>query len=443
MKKVLFTLLIAFITLNVDAQAPESFKYQSVVRNVSGNVITNQNVNFQISILQASSTGISVYMEQHNVTTNNFGLANLNIGTGTVVSGDFTAIDWGVDTYFVKIELDVSGGTNFQLMGTSQLLSVPYALHSKTAESISGTLNETDPVFGASIANGITASDTANWNNHTLDTDTQIDSLGIANLGFISGPHTINTQLDSIGISSFGYVAGAHTIDTDTQIDSTGIANYGFITNFNEIDGDSTNELQTLSISNDTIFLSNGGFVKLPNQTGSNGGFQKFSVSGSFTVPNGVSSLKVEVWGAGGGGSRWDGSTGGAGGGGGGYGKILLNVIAGQTYAITVGTGGIGANSNSMSGGNGGDSNFGSLVIASGGSGGDPNANGGGAGGTCSSEIAETGNRGGNAPNATPGLGGRAGGFANTFGAGGQGANSWIGISTAQDGQNGLVIIYW
>ena len=217
MKKLLSFLAFCLITMTLNAQAPESFKYQSVVRDGTGSVIANQNVSFQISILQTSSTGTSVYTEQHNATTNNFGLVNLEIGTGTVVSGTFSGINWSIDEYFVQIELDATGGSSYQLMGTSQLLSVPYALHAKTAESVSGTINENDPVFAASVANGITTSDTANWNNHTIDTD---------------------TQLDSVGISDFGYVAGAHTINTDTQIDSLGIANYGFISS--AADGDTT-----------------------------------------------------------------------------------------------------------------------------------------------------------------------------------------------------------
>ncbi|MCF6364814.1 MAG: DUF1566 domain-containing protein [Bacteroidales bacterium] len=210
----------------VYAQAPEKMSYQAVIRDAGNNLIANQTVEMQISILQGSATGTEVYVETQSPTTNANGLVSIEIGTGTVVSGNFTAIDWANDTYFIKTETDPTGGTNYTITGTSQLLSVPYALHAKTAESLTGTVNytETDPVFGASIANGITAADTANWNNHTVDTDTHIDSTGIAGLGYVAGAHTVDTDthIDSAGIAGLGYVAGAH-------VDSTAIANMGFV----------------------------------------------------------------------------------------------------------------------------------------------------------------------------------------------------------------------
>lgn len=458
MKSILSILFLSLITTFAFSQAPESFKYQSVVRDGAGNVITNQNIGFQISILQTSSTGTAVYVEQHNVSTNNFGLANLNIGTGNVISGSFSTIDWGIDTYFIKIELDETGGTNYQLMGTSQLLSVPYALHAKTAENVTGVINytETDPVFGSSVANGITAVDTANWNNHTVDTDTQIDSLGISNYGFVAGAHTIDTQIDSTGIAGLGYVAGAHTIDTDTQIDSTGIASFGFITTFNEVDGDSINELQTLSISNDTIFLSNGGFVKLGNMP--IGGFSNtlmYNVTSNWVCPSGITKVWVKVWGAGGGGGG--GTYGGPGGGGGGgaYGEAIISVTPGVTYNITVGVGGVGgANASGGNGGIGGTSDFGGLVIANGGNGGaahwgSTNAGSGGGGGSSLASISFNGINGATSCNGSC-SGGKGGiGGNSTFnlanGSIGQGGNGKPGNQnvTGVSGQNGLVIIYW
>ncbi|MFA6923903.1 MAG: hypothetical protein WC223_06580 [Bacteroidales bacterium] len=142
MKKVLLLLSIFTSTALVFAQKetridpfPQAFKYQAVVRNIAGNPIINQKVNFQISILQGSATGTAVYVETQIDTTNSFGLANLEIGRGSVVSGTFYTINWGNDSYFVKVEIDVAGGTTFAFMGTTQLLSVPYALYAKTSET--------------------------------------------------------------------------------------------------------------------------------------------------------------------------------------------------------------------------------------------------------------------------------------------------------------------
>lgn len=135
MKKIVLSIILAIVvSITSFAQSPKAFKYQAVARDLTGNVLPNQAVSFRISILQTTTTGTSVYLETHVATTNSFGLVNLEIGNGTFVSGNFSTISWGADIYFVKIEMDETGGTSYQLMGTSQLLSVPYALHAKTVE---------------------------------------------------------------------------------------------------------------------------------------------------------------------------------------------------------------------------------------------------------------------------------------------------------------------
>ncbi|MCK4288096.1 MAG: hypothetical protein KAW86_02730, partial [Bacteroidales bacterium] len=145
MKKNYLSLAFLFITIlfisNLKAQLPQAFKYQAVARDNIGNVLVNQNVSFKISIKQSSITGEIVYAEVHNVTTNQFGLINLEIGNGTVVLGEFENINWGDDIFFIQIEMDVEGGSNYQLMGISQLLSVPYALFAEEAGNNSSLWN--------------------------------------------------------------------------------------------------------------------------------------------------------------------------------------------------------------------------------------------------------------------------------------------------------------
>ncbi|EAZ94967.1 Legionella vir region protein [Flavobacteria bacterium BAL38] len=138
MKK-LYTILVALLmTATTFAQAPEKMSYQAVVRVVSGALVSEQVIGMKISILQTTATGTAVYVETQMPTTNVNGLVTLEIGSGTAVSGDFTTIDWANDTYFIKTEIDPTGGTSYNITGTSQLLSVPYALHAKTAESLVG-----------------------------------------------------------------------------------------------------------------------------------------------------------------------------------------------------------------------------------------------------------------------------------------------------------------
>jgi len=149
MKKV-FTILVAvIISAGVFAQAPEKMSYQAVIRDLNNNLVTNQTVGMQISILQGSLAGPAVYIETHTPLTNDNGLVSLEIGTGVVVDGDLLTIDWANDIYFIKTETDPEGSTDYSITGISQLLSVPYALHAKTANSLTGEITETDPVFSA------------------------------------------------------------------------------------------------------------------------------------------------------------------------------------------------------------------------------------------------------------------------------------------------------
>ena len=123
------------LAIVVMAQAPEKFSYQAVIRDASGNLVCNGQVGVRVSILKNSANGVSVYCETHQLTTNANGLLTMEIGGGNVEGGVFSTIDWGNGPYFVKTETDVTGGSNYTLTGTQQLLSVPYALYAKYADN--------------------------------------------------------------------------------------------------------------------------------------------------------------------------------------------------------------------------------------------------------------------------------------------------------------------
>ena len=135
MKKLILIAAFTLGTYMVSAQAPEKMSYQAVVRNATGQLIQNQNVGIRVSILQNSGTGTLVYSERLTGATNANGLVNLAIGSGTVLSGTFASIDWSTGNYYLKTETDPTGGTNYTIAGTSQLLSVPYAMYAKTSGS--------------------------------------------------------------------------------------------------------------------------------------------------------------------------------------------------------------------------------------------------------------------------------------------------------------------
>jgi len=138
MKKIITICAAILMTASVFAQAPNKMSYQAVIRNASNVLVTNQAIGMRISILQSSPSGPSVYVETQTPTTNSNGLASIEIGSGTVVSGNFSTIDWSNGPYFVKTETDPTGGISYSINGTSQLLSVPYALFASRVSSNGG-----------------------------------------------------------------------------------------------------------------------------------------------------------------------------------------------------------------------------------------------------------------------------------------------------------------
>jgi uncharacterized protein (TIGR02145 family) len=153
MKK-LFTLIALAITLITTAQAPQGFNYQATVRNSSGALITNQNVLFKFNIMLNSQTSLPVYSETHQAPTDDLGQVNLVIGTGTPTIGTFSSINWANGSYFLGIELNTGAG--YVAMGTTQLLSVPFALYANSA----GNSQSTTPNLGAVLAVNNSANNT-------------------------------------------------------------------------------------------------------------------------------------------------------------------------------------------------------------------------------------------------------------------------------------------
>ncbi len=197
----IITLAHLLIFTSTFGQSPEKMTYQAVIRDADDKLLPEYNVGIQITILKDSLSGTAVYVERHFPTTNANGLVTLEIGEGlqTTTAG-FADIDWSDGSYFIKTETDLDGGANYTLTNTTRFLSVPYAFHATTADSVTGTLNETDPVFEASVAFAITEADTANWNN-PLEGVSEEDSVFMASVaGAITAEDTTywNNKVDSI-----------------------------------------------------------------------------------------------------------------------------------------------------------------------------------------------------------------------------------------------------
>jgi len=136
MKKLIFLIALLCFGVAVLAQSPDLMSYQAIIRNASNQLIVNAPIGVRVSILQGSATGTVVFRETYNPnpTTNSNGLLGLNIGSGLSIIGSFAQVNWSQGPYFVQVEADPTGGTNYSISSVSQLLSVPYALHAKTAE---------------------------------------------------------------------------------------------------------------------------------------------------------------------------------------------------------------------------------------------------------------------------------------------------------------------
>ena len=260
-KKLLSALVVLVITATSSAQAPEAINYQAVVRDNSGIIVANQLTGFRVSILQNSPTGAIVYMETHTPTTNELGLVNFQIGQGTLLSGDFPLIDWGNGIYYAQLEIDPAGGTNYQIVTTSQLVSVPYALHAKSADNVfSGDYNDllNKPVVISTFTNDVgyvTSEVDGDPANELQTLSIANDTIYLTNGGQIpmsdnddqNEIQTISFSADTLYLSNGGQVyLGDYTIDL-----------------INDADADPSNEIQSLSISNDTLYLENGGSVYL------------------------------------------------------------------------------------------------------------------------------------------------------------------------------------
>ncbi len=133
MKKIITLLFMMFSLINAIAQSTEKISYQALIRNASNELILDTQITIRTSILQGSNTGTVVYEEVQTPTTTNEGLIQMRIGDVAPNVGDLSTIDWTSGAYFLKIEVDPTGGTDYTISGTNELLSVPYALHSKTA----------------------------------------------------------------------------------------------------------------------------------------------------------------------------------------------------------------------------------------------------------------------------------------------------------------------
>ncbi len=217
MKKILLSLGIMLGLFIAQAQAPEKMSYQAVMRNGSGQLLINQSIAVKVSILQGSPAGTLVYSERLTGNTNANGLISMEIGTGTILSGVFSAIDWPTGSYYLKTETDPAGGTNYTIAGTSQLLSVPYAMYAKSAGGTGGsfvipytnTVNNASTLF--SLVNDGDGTSVEGINNTTTSSIAPVRGIvnNLAPGGFSSGVRGINNGTGGLGVGVWGSQNGS------------------------------------------------------------------------------------------------------------------------------------------------------------------------------------------------------------------------------------------
>ena len=237
MKKLLILLTLTITTV-LQAQAPQGFNYQATVRNNSGDLIINTNVYFKFNVIQGSDTAVPVFTETHYVPTDDLGQVNLVIGQGTANSGSFSALDWSLGSYYLGIELDTGNG--YLAMGTTQLLSVPYALYAANSGNSTPNLeavlaennsagqqqikNLLDPTDGAdavtksyvdALSNPQGLMNFNGWDNYQVWQDNATITLTPNSFVFVNANDTTLIFPDSPDNCCFGDVIYVYVMDGD------------------------------------------------------------------------------------------------------------------------------------------------------------------------------------------------------------------------------------
>lgn len=354
--------------------APPGIPYQAEVRNDSGEVLANANVNIRFTLHELTANGTVSYQETYAITTNELGLFAATIGAGTATQGTFAGINWSQTTKFLQVEVDAGNG--YITMGNQQLMSVPYALYA--ANSQSGPQGPQGPA-GADGAQGPqgeqgTAGATGpqgpigltgpQGEQGPMGATGPQGPIGLTGLQGSQGPIGATGPQGPIGSNGAN---GLNSLIKTSNEPAGNNCNSGGIKIETGLDLNSDGNLDNIEINNSQTQFICG----ISSSSLSRGIKLGYSQSATWTCPSDVFQVQVELWGAGGGGSSYSYSSdpnfapscyGNKAGGKGGYNRQTINVTPGNTYEITIGLGGCQTSP-------GGGSAFGSILFAQGGGG--------------------------------------------------------------------------
>ena len=232
MKKQILFYCTLLCTVSLFAQIPQKMSYQAVIRNSSNALVVSSPVGMRVSILQGSASGTAVYVETHATSTNANGLVSIQIGGGTIVSGTFTGVNWSTGPFFVKTETDPSGGTSYTIVGTSELLSVPYALFAASGtpgpQGPSGPPGPQGPAGTGSMPPGTAIGQMLYWNGTKWDSITPgitgqslINCGGVPRWGQVGGSGC-PAQLPTIAATTVSNITHSTAVLTSNVINDGG-----------------------------------------------------------------------------------------------------------------------------------------------------------------------------------------------------------------------------
>ncbi len=264
------------------SQAPGIFNYQGVARNSVGNVLANKTISLRLTIHDGSAAGATVYQESRTVTTNPFGLFNVQVGSAgaSAVTGTISGVSWGTGTKFIQVEIDPNGGSSFINIGTAQIASVPYSLFATSAGDLvlpflkthadAGTLfrinNSGTGISGAIM--GVTQSNAANaWGVHG-----RVENAAAG--GFSTGILGTNTSTTGLGIGVTGSQNGSGWGVYGTTPGGIGV--YGLSTSGIGVSGSSNSGTGGMFSSTSGLALNTTGSLR---HTGINEGINKILTS--------------------------------------------------------------------------------------------------------------------------------------------------------------------
>lgn len=273
MKNTILIIISTMICLISHAQSPALFNYQGVARDANNQPLANQNISLKISILENASNGSIIYSEKHNLSTTPLGVFSLQVGDGTNQFGDILMLDWSNNNHWLQIEMDENGGSNYKLMGSSQLVSVPYAMHAETVtnsdDADADPTNEIQQITFDVSSNILTLQNGGSIDLSTLDndgggtnsgTDDQLLSLNGTTLSIEDGNSVdLTTVQDGVNDADADPNNELQDLTKNGNVISLSNSNSTIIDEVNDADADPNNEIQKISKNGSTITLSNGG----------------------------------------------------------------------------------------------------------------------------------------------------------------------------------------